>query len=195
MKVAKSIGLFFLFPLSMFLLGGFSFYCLDLYFYPKEQPEYERVVVEEKPVLTSDTEYVIIETDLVDDSSEEKTGHVPEHYIGMDREQFMEAMESYELSPPLEEQNKGFVGLEIKSFSSDKVVIRKNYFYMENPVHFYLTVQNNYVAVMREDLKTVYMNTDIVLTSLPERVQTEIMRNKYVENEKELYDFLETYSS
>lgn len=195
MKVAKSIGLFFLFPLSMFLLGGFSFFLLESYFYPKDKPEYERVAVEEKQVLSSDTQYVLIETDLLKESSTETVGHVPDHYIGMDREQFMDAMENYELCPPLAEQNRGFVGLEIKSFSTEKVVIRKNYFLMENPEHFYLTVQDNYVVVMREDLMTVYMNTTILVTTLPERIQAEIMLNKYIDNEKELFDFLETYSS
>lgn len=195
MKVLKSIGLFFLFPLSMFLIGGFSFFMLEKYFYPGEQPGMEYAAAEEKQVLTSDTKYIVIETDLLMEESTQTQGNVPEHYIGMDRDQFMEAMESYELSPPLAEQNKGFVGLEVKSFSRDKVVIRKNYFFMENPQHFYLTAKDNYVVVMKEDLITVYLNTTILVTSLPERIQSEIMLNKYIENEKELYDFLETYSS
>ncbi len=197
MKVLKSIGLFFLLPLGMFLIGAFSALLVENYFYPKkEEPEAAKhVAVEEKQVLTSDTKYVMIETDLLKESSTEEILKVPEHYIGMDRERFMEAMENYELSPPLEEQNKGFVGLEVKSFSAEKVVVRKNYFYMENPEHFYLTVQDNYVVVMREDLTTVYMNTTIPVASLPDRIQSEIMLNKYIENEKELYDFLETYSS
>lgn len=195
MKVAKSIGLFFLYPLAMFLLGGFSFSMMEDYFYPGKQPEYEQVAVEEKEVLTSDTQYVIIETDLLKDTSVETTWNVPEQYIGMDRDRFVEAMEYYEMSPPLAEQNKGFVSVEVRSFSAERVVIRKNYFFTEETQHFYLTVQDNFVVVMCEDLLTIYMNTSIELNILPERIQTEIMLNKYVESEKELYDFLETYSS
>lgn len=195
-KVVKSIGLFFLYPLSMFLLGGFSFFLMETYFYPGKQPEViEQAAVEEKQVLTSDTQYVIIEADLHDGSSVETTWNIPEQYIGMDRDKFVEAMESYEQNPPLTELNKGFVSVEVKSFSTKKVVIRKNYFFSEEKQHFYLTVRDNLIVVMCEDLKTVYMNTTILLNTLPERIQAEIMVNKYIESEKELYDFLETYSS
>ena len=104
-------------------------------------------------------------------------------------------MSEYEQSPPLDEQTRGFVSVEVRSFSRKKVVIRKNYFFVEADRHFYLTVQDNYVVVMCEDLQTVYMNTSILLTDLPDRLQTEVLLNKYIETEKELYDFLETYSS
>ena len=196
MKVVKSIGLFFLYPLIIFFLGGFSFYFMETYFYPESQPEaVEQVATEEKQVLTSDTQYVIIEADLINGSSEETTCNIPEQYIGMNRDKFVETMQSYEQNPPLTELNKGFVSVEVKSFSTQKVVVRKNYFFEEDKQHFYLTVQNNVIVVMCEDLRTVYMNTSILLNTLPERIQTEIMLNKYIESEKELYDFLETFSS
>ncbi len=211
MKVMKSIGLFFLYPLTMYLLGGVSFLLMNQYFYApkeaeeKEQPmqivaeetseQAEQIIVEDKQILTSDTQYVIIETDLRDGSSVETTWEVPEKYIGMDRDSFVEAMAEYEQSPPLEEQTRGFISVEVRSFSRKKVVIRKNYFFVEADRHFYLTVQDNYVVVMCEDLQTVYMNTSILLTNLPDRLQTEVLLNKYIENEKELYDFLEAYSS
>jgi len=211
MKVMKSIGLFFLYPLTMYLLGGISFLLMNHYFYSSEKNEEqvlpeqieveettgeaEQIIVEDIQVLTSDTEYVIIETDLRDGSSVETTWEVPEMYIGMDRDSFVEAMSEYEKTPPLEEQARGLVSVEVRSFSKKKVVIRKNYFFVEADKHFYLAVQDNYVVVMCEDLQTVYMNTSIQLTDLPERLQTEVLLNKYIETEKELYDFLETYSS
>lgn len=211
MKAMKSIGLFFLYPLTMYLLGGISFLLMNHYFYSSEEKEEqffpepvsveessvqtEEMIVEDKQILTADTQYVIIETDLRDGSSVETTWDVPEMYIGMDRDSFVEAMTEYEQSPPLEEQARGFVSVEVRSFSRKKVVIRKNYFFVEADKHFYLTVQDNFVVVMCEDLQTVYMNTSILLTDLPERLQTEVLLNKYIETEKELYDFLETYSS
>ncbi len=211
MKVVKSIGLFFLYPLAMYLLGGISFLLMNHYFYsPKpieelKQPEplnieetseaAEQIIVEDRQILTSDTQYVIIETDLRDGSSVETTWEVPEMYLGMDRDSFVEAMAEYEQSPPLEEQTRGFVSVEVRSFSRKKVVIRKNYFFVEADRHFYLTVQDNYVVVMCEDLQTLYMNTSILLNDLPDRLQTEVLLNKYIETEKELYDFLEAYSS
>ena len=196
MKVVKGISLFFLFPLIMFLVGGFCFYMVNTQFYPKKQEENaEQVAAKEKQILTSDTQYVIIETDLLQGSSVETIDNIPEQYIGMDRDKFVEAMQGYEQNPPLVELNKGFVSVEVSSFSNQKVVIKKNYSFEEDIQHFYLTVRDNLIVVMCEDLQTVYMNTTIFLNTLPERIQSEIMLNKYIENEKELYDFLETYSS
>ena len=39
------------------------------------------------------------------------------------------------------------------------------------------------------------MNTDILLTSLNDTLKAEIIQGKYIENEEELYNFLESYSS
>ena len=46
-----------------------------------------------------------------------------------------------------------------------------------------------------EDKKTIHTNTDILLEDLSEELQSEIIRGKYIENEQELYNFLESYSS
>lgn len=60
---------------------------------------------------------------------------------------------------------------------------------------FYLLEQNECVIVMKEDKKTVYEYTDILLESLPVDLQKEIEEGKYVKNEEELFGFLENYSS
>ena len=56
-------------------------------------------------------------------------------------------------------------------------------------------VENNMVNVYYSDRKTVYMYTDIVLDTLPEEIQNEIIGAKYIRSPMELYNFLESYSS
>ncbi len=51
------------------------------------------------------------------------------------------------------------------------------------------------MVVYDYSLSHVYMNTDILVESLPEKLQEEILNMKFVENEKGLYNFLESYSS
>lgn len=46
----------------------------------------------------------------------ESVGKVPQAYLGMNREEFVAAMERYEASPPLSELERGFTGLEVLSF-------------------------------------------------------------------------------
>ena len=45
------------------------------------------------------------------------------------------------------------------------------------------------------DKKTAYEYTDILCEELPEAVREEIANGKYIENQEELYGFLENYSS
>ena len=56
-------------------------------------------------------------------------------------------------------------------------------------------VADHFVVVYEADKKTLYLNTDILLDSLQDSLQAEIIQGKYVENEEDLYNFLESYSS
>ncbi len=145
--------------------------------------------------LNASTSYVLEETDLRNDTVVETSWKLPAKYIGMNREQFLEAMELYEASPPLHELERGFVSLEVKSFSPQKVVVQMNYDYVQPGSSFYLKVEDNYVVVYLEDKATIYMDTDILLKDLPEDLQQEIIQVMYVPDEERLYDFLENYSS
>ncbi len=141
------------------------------------------------------TEYVLEETDVLHHTVVETVWELPDKYVGMNREQFLAAMDTYAAAPPLKELERGFVGLEVLSFARARVVVRMNYRYVQPTESFYLAAYDNYVTVFLEDRKTVYIETEIALDSLPVSVQQQIMRMMWVENEEELYDFLETYSS
>ncbi len=145
--------------------------------------------------LSVDTEYVLEETDVLNHSVVETVWKLPHKYIGMNREQFLAAMESYAAYPPLSEKERGFVGLEVLSFSREKVIVQMNYQYLQPGDGFYLAVENNEIVVYLEDQKTIYINTGILLDTLPEQVQRQIIEMIWVEDEESLYDFLEAYSS
>lgn len=145
--------------------------------------------------LCVETEYVLEETDVTNHTVVETTWRLPDKYIGMNREQFLEAMEIYEAFPPLSEQERGFIGLEVLSFSRERVVVQMNYRYIQPTVSFYLGVYDNEVLVYLEDLETVFIETEIRLDSLPESLQSEIIQMMWLEDEEALYNFLESYSS
>lgn len=60
---------------------------------------------------------------------------------------------------------------------------------------YYLCELHGYVAVYLSDRSTIYELTDIALTQLPQEVQQEVAEGKYISTDKELYGFLENYSS
>lgn len=145
--------------------------------------------------LFVDTEYVLEETDIIHHSVVETVWKLPAKYVGMNREQFLEAMESYEAYPPLSELERGFISLEVLSFSRERVVIQMNYQYIQPSTSFYIAVKDNEVVVFLDDKDTIYINTGLKLESFPEEIQLAIIQMLWIEDEESLYDFLETYTS
>ena len=141
------------------------------------------------------TQYVLEETDINRHTVVETSWSLPDKYVGMNRAQFLEAMDIYQNAPPLQELERGFVGLEVLSFSRERVVVQMNYSYIQPSAVFYLAVYNNEVIVFLDDRETVYIETKIRLESLPDDMQQDIIQMMRVEGEEELYNFLEAYSS
>lgn len=211
MKFVKRISLFFIYPLSMFSLGFASNMAIMEYFYPggkeenvqaqqerawivEDQPKIE-VSVSEEPVVTANTQYILQEYNALNAQMEEKEINAPDKYIGLDREKLVEEIESYNQNPSLTDLEKGFTYMELVSFSGKKIVVRKSYEPEEETKGFFLLNENHYVVVYNQKLTEVYMDTDILVEDLPQKLQEEIINMKFVEDEGELYNFLESYSS
>ncbi|MDO4304420.1 MAG: hypothetical protein Q4D94_10935 [Bacillota bacterium] len=208
MKFAKRISLFFIYPLSMFSLGFASNMAIMEFFYPGEgtadiemnveDPKSEEpieVSVNDEPIVTANTRYVVQEYNAVDTETRETEENTPDKYIGLSRAQLVEEIDNYNQNPSLTDLEKGFRYMELVSFSSSRVVVRKSYEPPEEAKGFFLLNENHYVVVYDQSLSQVYMNTDILVEDLPQNLQEEIINMKYVENEGELYNFLESYSS
>ena len=194
----------------MLALGLFAGLSVQEFFYPNRQQSRQEETAEsretetnvsleaaggQEQVITADTRYVVERFDLTDSSRTEEEEPLPEQYIGMNREQFVDACEVYEASPSLEDQNRGFLSMYVERFSAEEVVVRKNYESSTRPEEFYLAVENNYVVVYEADKKTRFMSTGIPVQSLSDELAEELLNFKYVGSEAELYDFLESYSS
>lgn len=207
MKFVRRISMLFVYPTAMFLLGYITGSAAQDYFYPGEQCQEGNDIQSEKTqteavvetayaaeqVITADTSYVVISYDLPTGIAEEKEEVTPDCYIGYNREKLEEALRAYDKSPSLTDLEKGFLGIELLSFSEDKVIIKKNYEKQESG--FYLINENHNVVVYDKSLKYFYMNTGIKTEDLPKELQEEVIHMKYISDENELYHFLESYSS
>ncbi len=213
MKLVRRVSLFFVISLLMAAAGGYGAIRAEQFFYPNRYPareetktiekvqeqeeEEEQVieaVVEEKPEVTADTLYLVERVNLNDGTIEEQEENIPVKYIGLDRDELLHELDAYDKNPPLTELEQGFQAVELTAFSKDRIVICK-YYKSEEEKEFYLMVADHFVVVYEADKKTLYMNTDILLESLDESLQAEIMKGKYMESEEALYNFLESYSS
>ena len=63
------------------------------------------------------------------------------------------------------------------------------------PYEYILLEEKGYVVVYHTDRKTLYASTDILISELPQELQQEIKKGKYIGSEEQLYNFLENYSS
>lgn len=220
MKLVKRISLFMTLSGVMLGLGGWGALKAEDFFYPnryshgaedrvravyesalpreKAETAAEEQVIEtavtDNAVVTADTLYLVEQVDLTKGTVAESEESVPVMYIGLNREELLEALSSYESNPPLSELEQGFETIELTAFSKDRVVVCK-YYKEKTPKGFYLMVADHFIVVYEEDGRTLYMNTDILLERLPDSLQREIMAGKHVESEEELYLFLESYSS
>lgn len=223
MKLVKRISLFMALSVVMLGLGGWGALWAEDFFYPnryrheaakepsvsalpsqtlfeteKEAAEEGEQVIEaavaDEPVVTADTLYLVEQVDLSEGTVTEREESVPVMYIGLNREELLEALSFYGENPPLTELENGFENIELTAFSRDRVAVCK-YYRQNEPEGFYLMVADHFIVVCEEDRDTLYMNTDILLERLPDSLQREIMDGKYVASEEELYLFLESYSS
>lgn len=208
MKFVKRISLFFIYPLSMYAVGFASNMFIMEYFYPNTLNEAEireesldavdehlPVSVSDTPIITANTRYIVQEYDALEEALSETEEPAPDKFIGLDRQKLSEEIENYNEKPSLADQEQGFTYMELVSFSDDKVVVRKSYEPDVSAKGFFLLNENHFVVVYDQSLEHVYMNTDIPVESLSEQLQEEIIGMKYIEDEGELYNFLESYSS
>ena len=177
-----------------------------------------------------DTEYVILEQDLVTGQSLSLVQEIPAKYIGKTKEQLVSLLSQEEKAPSLRDRQKGIVSIRLSAFSGERVVVVKTYETAETSEtakietwqkttgltalsddndmpddtsadtgseneSYYLMACNGYVCAYRTDMKTLYLSTGISLDQLPDQVRQEILDKKYIKNEEELYNFLESYSS
>lgn len=205
MKFVKRISLFFIYPIAMFGLGFAADMAIQEFFYPGEEQSRKReAVLQEEPareaiqvpipVMTADTEYVVMNYDMLTGKEQEEQASPPDKYIGITRQKLEAEIQAYEESPSLSDLEKGFQQMELLSFSPSKVVVRKSYERKEE-TGFFLLNEDHYVVVYDQSLSYVYMNTGICTRELPQSLQNEIMHMKYISSEEELYHFLESYSS
>lgn len=121
---------------------------------------------------------------------------MPAEYVGLTRAQLMEKIKAYEKAPDLADQNLGFTGFSLVCFSENKIVLRKTYnkgFYDEEYIAKIDTQGKIIICVKKSG--GIYTDTDIYYNQLPTDIQKEVERGKEMNGLRDVYDFLENYSS
>lgn len=145
--------------------------------------------------ITNKTKLTMEHYNQLDGTSYEEETNMPVEYIGMTREELADYLEKYAKTPTLADVEAGFEKYQIMSFSSSDVVLRKIVKPAGTEYKYYMVAENGCVTVYYIDKRTVYEYTNVLVDTLPEDVQEQVERGKYVMDDDALYDFLETYTS
>ena len=170
------------FALTAAVCAGFGYY--KAYGTPQlnnEEKSYIREdvsVMAAEPVTNKETQMILETYDEVAQTSEKEVSALP-------------AMQDLSI----EETEKGLVNFELMYFSNDYVILRKIYHPSKEFYKYYIKYSGGCITVFYCDYKTVYEYTDIQLSQLPSHIQSQVISGKRIRDEKELFDFLENYSS
>jgi len=204
MRFLKSISLF-CFIILLVLSGYFLFMPTDGYLNTgtkengqaplstTEAEEPDLSVTTKQNVTTCDTVYEV--ENYIGNSYVHSVEAIPFSFTGLTREELQAEIERYGLSPSFADKQNGFVSIELLSFHPDKIKVKKTYREEEEKIIYYIKAVNHELAVYKSDQEEVYMPTDLTLEMLPENVQQDIINTKCFNDIREVYDFLESYSS
>ncbi len=204
MRFLKSISLF---CLSLFLVLAGAYFLFT--YKPKnfesghdswqtteeqETDEPDLTVVTKQNVTTCDTIYEV--ESYIGNVYEHSIESLPFSFSGLTREELMEEIKRYELSPSFEDKKKGFLSIELLSFHPERITVKKVYAQEEEKIIYYLKAVDHELLVYRSDnLDEVFMPTDLTLDMLPWDVQQQIIATKCFNDIGEVYAFLESYTS
>lgn len=159
------------------------------------QKEAEEAGRHNENTVSPDAEYTLQIYDMATDKTTSRQENIPNAMVGLNRAQVIGYLNDYMQDIPISEYNKGLVSFNLESFASDKVIVKKTYNSQAIVYKYYLQNCDNEVVVYYSDKKTVYENTGISVSSLPEEDQTQLKYGVYIKDDKELASTLESYTS
>lgn len=195
--------------LSVAILMMFALICA--YFFPQKNSENpvrtdeisdtatEKPVSTGSEILTTATTNWIIKECYADGTIENIPVEITAaesalQLIGLSREELTAQIAAYMDHPSPEDAARELIGIEIESFSPEKIVLQK-IFAREQDTFYFLVFQNDFLVVYENDLNSIFMNTGIEYDDLPLNHQTEIRNCKIIYGQEELFCYLEALTS
>ncbi len=161
----------------------------------EQQTEESMAVDSTTNELGENTIYQIQNYDSVTDTTTTNYESLPAEMLGYTREDVEIFCQDYMNKMPAEEFLNGLQSMDVISFSSDRLVLRKYYDISKVKFRYYIIAVDNEVVVYYGDMKTVYEQTGISTKELSKEDKKELKKGIEVRDEQELFGILENFSS
>lgn len=157
--------------------------------------EEQSVAVEKIDVIDDGTKIVMEIYDIYSGEIYETDFDKEVNLMGKNRSQLNEYI--IELNNEINEAdvNNGLLSYQLIYFSGEHVTIRKNYDTSVNVTKYVLKEENGYIVVYEYPQEELYHNTGIMTISLDEETRNKLLDGIHVKDDKELFDYLESFSS
>lgn len=142
-------------------------------------------------VITTKTTYVEESYNIDTDELSKETITPPIEVLGYNRQQLIDYLTTY-MSKNTDET---LVNIQLVSFSSNSVVVRKTIRVVEKKYYYYVTVEDDMISIYKADRKTKYFDTGIEIEEIEEKDRERLKEGFYIEDIHELYNYLESITS
>lgn len=149
------------------------------------------VNAEQDYVITNKTNYVEEFYNIDTDELQKESIAPPIEVLGYNRQQLIDYLTRY-MSKNTDET---LVNIQLVSFSTDSVVVRKTIRTIEKKYYYYVLEEDGMISVYKADKKTKYFDTGIKLSEVDEKERQKLTEGFYIEDIRELYNYLESITS
>lgn len=152
-------------------------------------------VISNDDIIKASTKLIVESYNVKDGTSEKEIITMPAMYLGLTRNGLIEQLDEYMNNLSIKDLEDGLISFNLLYYSQDYIMLRKTFNLSDDYHKYFVKLNRGQITVYYSDKKTVYEYTDIDINQLPESLQIEIINGKEIKDEKELYDFLENYST
>lgn len=163
---------------------------------PRQNEEILRTDANTTNYTSDQTVYILEKYNAATYELTEEKLVMPAEYVGLTRAELMEKIKVYEKNPDNADMDLGFTGFSLVYFSENKIVLRKTYNKGFYDWEYLAKVDDQgKIIICVAESGEIYTDTDIYYHKLPSDIQEQIQKGKYMSGLREVYDFLENYSS
>ena len=152
------------------------------------------VDLDDSKIISKDTRYILESYNVETDEINKETQDLPIALIGLKREELINYISKN--TSDFANDGEEVINVQLISFSNKSIVLRRSFTNIDiGQYSYWLKDKNGFVIVYKSDKETVYFNTSIDSSLLPEDVRYQLYHGINIKDIHELYNFLESFTS